>query len=212
MNGKIVSLTLVLVVLAGFVALRVIRTDQPAEPERQTSPSADMENGASAVHVTRSTEESPIRFTDVTQQSGIVFRYYGAPTPEQNMVEQNGGGVALLDLDGDTVLDVFLVNGSQFAATAEAVGASNQVFRATTGGAYDDVTVVAELQAFGFGMGCTVGDYDNDGNLDLFVGNESFPCQLFHNNGAGTFNDVAERAGVISSGAGIASAERRPGC
>lgn len=185
----------VLVVLAGFVALRILRTRQPAEPKRETSQFDDMENGSSVVHVTQATEKSPIRFTDVTQQSGIVFRYYGAPTAEQNMIEQNGGGVALLDLDGDSVLDVFLVNGSQFAATAETVGASNEVFRATTDGKYDDVTVVAGLQAFGFGMGCTVGDYDNDGFPDVYATYYG-RNRLWHNNGDGTYHEVTTQAGV----------------
>ncbi|MDG1893742.1 MAG: VCBS repeat-containing protein [Fuerstiella sp.] len=195
MKRKITFLSLVLVVLAGLVAFGVLWTRQTAEPQRETVHSPLTGNGASAARVTQVTEESPIRFTDVTQQSGIVFRYYGAPTPEHNMIEQNGGGVALLDLDGDSVLDVFLVNGSQFAATAETVGASNQIFRATAEGAYDDVTTVSGLQAFGFGMGCAVGDYNNDGFSDVYV-----TCygrnRMWQNNGDGTYHEITMQAGV----------------
>jgi enediyne biosynthesis protein E4 len=138
---------------------------------------------------------SPFLFTDVSREAGIDFVYYGNPSPEHYMTEQNGGGVALFDFDGDGVLDVFLVNGSHFDRPAEQSGATSRLFRAGGGWSYSDVTFPAGLEAYGFGMGCASGDYDNDGFPDLFI------CyygknRLYRNNGDGTFTDVTEEARV----------------
>ena len=157
------------------------------------------------------TEPSPFRFSSVAEQAGIDFTYYGNPTAEHYMTEQNGGGVALFDFDGDGRLDIFLVNGSNFDRPAEQENASNRLFRAVGTLKYEDVTRSAGLEAFGFGMGCAAGDYDNDGFPDLFV------CyygrnRLWHNNGDGTFTDVTTEAGVgdsrWASSAGFADFDR----
>ncbi len=76
--------------------------------------------------------------------------------------------------------------------------------------AFEDVTEAAGLLTFHPTQTAAWGDYDNDGWLDLFVGNESIagrshPCQLFRNNGPGadgrvTFSEVAESAGVAAGG------------
>ncbi len=139
--------------------------------------------------------ESPIRFAHVTERSGIDFEYYGSPSPQLYMTEQNGGGVALLDYNGDGRLDLFFVNGSHFERPAEKVGASNRLYRALGALEYEDVTESAGLAAFGFGMGCAAADYDNDGFTDLFVTYYG-PNRLWHNNGDGTFEEVTVQAGL----------------
>ena len=111
------------------------------------------------------------------------------------MTEQNGGGVALFDFDLDDHLDIFLVNGSNFDRPAQVVGASNCLYRAVGRLQYEEVARLAGLQAYGFGMGCTAGDYDNDGFSDLFVAYYG-PNRLWHNNGDGTFAEVSADAGV----------------
>ncbi|MFH1266900.1 MAG: CRTAC1 family protein [Planctomycetota bacterium] len=156
-------------------------------------------------------EPSPFRFSSIAEQVGIDFSYYGKPSPQQYMVEQNGGGVALFDFDGDGRLDVFLVNGSNFDRPAEQHNASSRLFRAVDTLKYEDVTLSAGLEAFGFGTGCAAGDYDNDGFTDLFVCYYG-PNRLWHNNGDGTFTDVTAEAGVgdsrWASSAGFADFDR----
>jgi hypothetical protein len=143
-------------------------------------------------------ERSPFRFSSVAEQAGIDFVYYGSPSPQHYMTEQNGGGIALFDYDGDNRLDIFLVNGSHFDHPAEPENATSRLFRAVDTLQYEDVTVSAGLEAFGLGQGCAAGDYDNDGFTDLFVCYYG-PNRLWHNNGDGTFTDVTAEAGVGDS-------------
>ncbi len=149
--------------------------------------------------------DSPIRFTSVGKAAGIDCTYYGGPSPQHFMTEQNGGGVALFDFDQDGWLDIFFTNGSHFERPAEQVGptASQRLYRNVTGTGdgemrFEDVTATAGLMAFGFGMGCAAGDYDNDGYPDLFVC-EYGRQRLWRNRGDGTFDDVTQPAGVADS-------------
>lgn len=140
-------------------------------------------------------ENSPFHFELVTPQSGIDFVYYGSPTPEAHMTDQNGGGVALLDFENDGQLDLFFVNGSKFQDPIKDLSTSNRLYRSAGNFRYEDVTLPADLFSHGFGMGCTAGDYDNDGFSDLFVA-----CfgrdRLWRNNGDGTFTETTDYAGV----------------
>ena len=150
--------------------------------------------------------ESPIRFVAMpSATTGINFEYYGSPSDEHYLTEQNGGGVAVLDSDGDGHSDLFFVNGSHFGISAESHNASNQLFRGTGEFRFQDVTRESGLQAFNFGHGCAVGDYNNDGFSDLFVA-----CygrnQLWCNNGDGTYSDVTDAAGVGHTGFGSSAA------
>ncbi len=132
---------------------------------------------------------SPISFSDVTQQSGIDFTYYGVPSPQAYMTEQNGGGVAVFDADGDQVQDIFLVNGSHFQKPAESGEQSSQLYRGRGKFSYDKVTRSAFIEHHSFGMGVASGDFDNDGFADLFIacfGRNS----LFQNQGDGTFRRI----------------------
>lgn len=139
---------------------------------------------------------SPIHFTTVpARESGLSFEYYGNPSDEHYMTEQNGGGVALFDADGDGRLDIFLANGSHFRRPAESVGASHRLFRQIDDWQFQDITVSAGLQSYGFGQGCAAGDYDNDGFCDLFVAHYG-GSRLWHNNGDGTFADATHDSGL----------------
>ncbi|MCA9145002.1 MAG: CRTAC1 family protein [Planctomycetales bacterium] len=146
-----------------------------------------------------------IRFAVVTKQAGVDFTYYGGPSPEHYMTEQNGGGVGLLDFDGDGQLDIFFANGSHFMRSAEQAGATHQLYRAVGQLAYVEVSGVAGVDEFGFGMGCASGDYDNDGFVDLFL-TQYGKNRLWHNNGDGTFSEVAASAGVMDDRWGTSAA------
>jgi enediyne biosynthesis protein E4 len=145
------------------------------------------------------------RFTNVASQAGIEFEYYGGPSRDGHMTEQNGGGVAVFDFDHDGTPDLFFANGSRFDKSAEAANESSRLYRATGKLTYGDVTQTAGLESFGFGMGTCAGDFDNDGFVDLFLA-----CygrnRLWRNNGDGTFADITDAAGVGDDSWGTSAA------
>ena len=140
------------------------------------------------------------KFTDVTAAAGLsrARNVSGAPSDKRYLVEEMGCGVALFDYDNDGWLDIFLVNGSAFDLPPSSRKPGGYLFRNNRDGTFTDVTREAGITHTGWGQGCCVGDYDNDGFDDLFVS-----CWgrnvLYHNNGNGTFTDVSVKAGVAGS-------------
>ncbi len=144
---------------------------------------------------------APIIFTDVTARAGLMHarNISGSATNKQFLLEEMGCGVALFDYDNDGWLDIFLVNGTRFDTTVADRKPTSYLFHNNRDGTFTDVTEKARLTASGWGQGCCVGDYDNDGFDDLFVMYWGRNV-LYHNNGDGTFTDVSEQAGVAGSG------------
>ena len=152
-------------------------------------------------------ESNTAKFVDVTAARGLKFRYLSSRTTKKYLLETMAPGVALFDYDNDGRLDIFLVNGAPIAdPTPKGTVPQktspeywNRLYHQKSDGTFEDVTERAGLQGKGYGMGVAVGDYDNDGNEDLYVtaygGN-----RLYHNNGNGTFTDVTEQAGVVGEG------------
>src|SRR5688572_4404321 len=148
-----------------------------------------------------------VRFEDVAIDAGIEFRHQASRTPEKYLIETMGSGVALLDADGDGMLDIYLVNGAAITAPApkgfvpEKASAKfhNRLYRQAKGGRFQDVTSKAGLEGRGYGMGVAVADYDNDGDQDLYV--TGYPENiLYRNQGDGTFEDVTRAAGAAGGG------------
>lgn len=139
----------------------------------------------------------PVIFQDVAAQAGLTTWRNHTGTPEKRIIiEAKGSGVCLLDYDNDGWLDIFLVSGSTFDAMAgKAVAPRAALFHNNHDGTFSDVTNKAGLENGRWGLGCAVGDYDNDGWPDLYVTNVG-TNRLYHNNHDGTFTDVATKAGV----------------
>jgi hypothetical protein len=149
-----------------------------------------------AAAVFRGGETSTIRFEDVSAASNIRFTTRNSATPNKNQIEAMVAGVALLDYDQDGYLDVFLVNGAEIPSLIKTSPVYwNRLFHNNHDGTFTDVTERAGVKGNGYGMGVSVGDYDNDGYPDIFVANVT-GNQLLHNNRDGTFTDVTESAGL----------------
>jgi hypothetical protein len=135
-----------------------------------------------------------IRFRDATVDMKLAMRH--GPGPRRRLLpEDTGSGLAWGDYDGDGDWDLYVVNfpGSP-GQTADADGA-NRLFR-NDGHGFTDVTEEAGVaDQEGFGMGATFVDYDDDGDVDLYVANFG-PNRLFRHRGDGTFEEVAAQAGV----------------
>jgi enediyne biosynthesis protein E4 len=150
----------------------------------------------------RATRSRPqFHFLDVAAQAGLgkAINVTGGVTRKRYLVEEMGCGVAFLDYDNDGWLDIFMVNGTRFDGLPAGSPPSSFLFHNNRDGTFTDVTRQAGLVRTGWGQGCCVGDYDNDGFDDLFV---TYWGQnvLYHNNGNGTFTDVTADAGLIQPG------------
>ncbi len=143
---------------------------------------------------TISTEEQ-IEFVDVTEAAGIGWRHDNAASPEKYLIETMGGGGAFLDYDNDGWLDIFLANSASTPQYRPSELPKNALYRNNGDGSFAERTRAAGLEQSGFAMGVAVGDYDNDGDSDIYV--TAFgPNRLYRNNGDGTFTDVTEQAKV----------------
>jgi enediyne biosynthesis protein E4 len=135
-----------------------------------------------------------VHFTDVTQQVGINFKHVSSPE-KKYIVESMSGGVALFDYDNDGYLDIYLVNSLTIDMVKSKQKTRSALYHNKGDGTFTDVTDTAGVGDIGWGMGATVGDYNNDGFDDIYV-----TClganHLLRNNGDGTFTDVTAKAGV----------------
>jgi len=147
--------------------------------------------------------ESPplgVTFLDVAKQSGLNAKtIYGGEHKNKYLLETTGCGIAFYDYDNDGWLDIFLVNGSRLEGFPKGQEPISRLFKNNRDGTFTDVTLAAGVAYSGWGQGCCVGDYDNDGFDDLFVSYFG-RNRLYHNNGNGAFTEVAEKAGVATSG------------
>ena len=138
-----------------------------------------------------------IRFTDITVELGIEFRHTNGESGQKYFIEPIGSGVALFDYDNDNDLDLYFVNGGDLPGMVSPIQPTNRLYR-NDGATFTDVTTEAAIGNTGYGLGCCVGDYNNDGFTDLYVTNYGANV-LYHNNGNGTFTDVTAHAGVSSN-------------
>jgi hypothetical protein len=176
------------------------------EPQRQGR-SYSVEEPPKTALPAGPTAPSPVTFSDFSLSSKMSFRHAGSATPTKYLLETMGGGVAIFDYNNDGRMDLFFANGALLKNHMPRLGIPdksdakfwNRLYRQKPDGTFEDVTERAGLKGDGFDMGAATGDYDNDGNVDLYVtgygGNH-----LYHNNGDGSFADVSQKTGVSSSG------------
>lgn len=137
-----------------------------------------------------------IPFRDITTESGVDFVHYSSAHGEKLLPETMGGGCAFLDYDNDGDQDLLFVNAMDWPDTPDAQrrSATLALYANDGRGSFTNVTTKAGLDLSMYGMGCAVGDYDNDGNVDIYLTGLN-ANRLLHNVG-GRFVDVTEQARV----------------
>jgi hypothetical protein len=153
---------------------------------------------------------SHLRFIDTTSAWKIDFKHDNSPTPSKHLLEAMSGGVALLDYDNDGRLDIFLTNGARIDESM--MGGKlpdksdprfwNRLYHQNADGTFTEVAEKAGVTGKAqnhYNNGVAVGDFDNDGFVDLYV--TGFGANtLYRNRGDGTFADVTETAQAAASG------------
>jgi hypothetical protein len=135
----------------------------------------------------------PFTFDDVTSRAGISFVHENGAAGAYWYPELFGGGVAVIDADGDRWPDLLFVNGRRWTA---GVRASHALFHNNRNGTFTNVTSGSGFDALDvYGLGAAVGDFDNDGRDDVFV-TTTEGGRLMRNTGANKFVDVTSRAGI----------------
>ncbi|MES1258357.1 MAG: CRTAC1 family protein [Acidobacteriota bacterium] len=133
---------------------------------------------------------------DIVGRTGIHFRHLSSPH-KRYIVDSMGGGVALIDYDGDGWPDIYFTDSPDVDLASGPAQARSVLYHNDRNGRFTDVTDKAGVGHPCWANGAVVGDYNNDGRPDLLV-----TCfggvVLYHNNGDGTFSDVTQTAGLGS--------------
>ncbi len=151
-------------------------------------------------------------FTDVTAQAGVTGTVPG-------LGKAWAVTAGWFDYNNDGLLDLLVVNYLDYDIKTAALchveavptycspndfhGTPNILYRNNGDGTFTDVSEPSHISRYvGKGMGVAFADYDNDGRTDIFISNDTFPNYLLHNNGNGTFTDVAMVAGAAFTDSG----------
>jgi len=203
--------------LAVFLFLNGCKKESSTEPSGQPAassspqpevpapaPSVSVPSTSQPVPATETTSalvrpSGPIEFTDVTTQAGIRFKHNSGAFGKKYLPETMGSGVCFIDYDNDGWQDIFFVNSMDWPGHKSGGKSLPALYHNNHDSTFTDVTQQAGLAVETYGLGCAVGDYDNDGFDDLYlttVGSN----HLYHNLGNGKFADVTTKAGVADPG------------
>ncbi|MCH7573790.1 MAG: CRTAC1 family protein [Candidatus Marinimicrobia bacterium] len=143
-------------------------------------------------------QQSAIVFTDITREAGLDFVHISGAFGRKWMPETLGSGGGFLDYDNDGLPDIFLVNSAYW--TGHESGSAppvSRLYRNLGAGRFEDVSAAAGLDFTLYGMGCTFADYDNDGDLDIYI--TAVGDNKLLRNDSGIFTDVTRAAGVLGN-------------
>jgi hypothetical protein len=187
--------------LTALLAASGCKQKEVSHPDVASDPKASVATPASTVPAPASTPErpsGPVHFSDITAQAGIHFKHNNGAFGQKYLPETMGSGVCFIDYDNDGWQDILLVNSMDWPGHSKG-HSYPALYHNNHDGTFTDVTRRAGLDVEMYGMGCAVGDYDNDGYDDIYITGVG-GSRLFHNSGHGTFTDVTAKAGVSSPG------------
>jgi len=163
------------------------------EPEQVTAPA---EVASPTTRKTPAVPPPSMPFKDVTKEAGIAFVHENGAAGEKLLPETMGGGVGILDYDGDADMDILFVNSKRWDWNSRPGGtpATCALYSNDGKGNFTDVSNETGLDVSLYGMGCAIGDYDDDGDPDVYLSAVG-PNRLLRNDG-GKFVDVTAQAGV----------------
>jgi len=178
---------LALVGLSAIILARAAPAFQGmATPSRAPRPAPKIDINLPAIHVD---------FRDIAPEAGLTAQNVsGSETHKKYIIETTGTGVAIFDYDNDGLQDIFLVNATTLESKDKA---TSHLYHNLGNLRFEDVTAKSGLARTGWGQGVCVGDYDNDGQRDIFVTYYGHSV-LYHNEGNGIFKDITAQAGLSS--------------
>ena len=172
------------------------------------APQPSSDTASNSMLQASNTVSSPL-FEDITSSAGLHFNHILADGKLDNIVKSDGAGGVIFDCDNDGFMDVYVVNsGPEKGISNAAEGSSrepNRLFRNKGNGTFEDITEKAGVAGHGFGITAAAADYDNDGDIDLYVVNYGGGI-LYQNQGNGTFTDVTAKANLVTKQGSISAA------
>jgi hypothetical protein len=141
-------------------------------------------------------------FKDVTAAAGVTFTHNSGRAGKKYLPETMGSGGAFVDLDGDGWLDIVLVNSRDWTPRAASL---HGLYRNNRDGTFADVVKGSGLDQPVYGLGVTAGDYDNDGDDDLYI-TALEGDRLYRNDGGFKFTNVAKGSGIVNANFGTSAA------
>jgi enediyne biosynthesis protein E4 len=195
-----ITCCLSLLTLFGMTACRQAqpRPSESQQSSKLASPSPKSPAPETATPPAMVRPSGPIRFVDVTHAAGIRFRHSSGAYGKKYLPETMGSGVCVIDYDGDGWQDILFVNSMDWPEHKTSVS-TPALYHNNHDGTFTDVTRTSGFAKEMYGLGCAVGDFDNDGRDDIYItalgGN-----YLFRNLGGGHFADVTAKAHVKDPG------------
>lgn len=142
-----------------------------------------------------------IQLQETAQIAGLRVNHLSAAHGQFRLVETMGSGAGLIDFDADGYLDILICQGSEIPVDSDDTKPDNatQLYRNLRNGTFENVAEQAGVAFRGFAQGVAIGDYDGDGDDDIYISGFQ-TAALFENQGNGTFENVTEKSGVVTHG------------
>ena len=186
-NRNLVSIAATLAVMCALQAIGPKLLSQMASGNATDQPIRPLPPGMKA---------PVVDFRDVAAQAGLTAEVISGEVDQTYIVENTGTGVAIFDYDNDGLPDIFLLQGDRLKNSGPPL--TPHLYHNLGGLRFEDVTVKAGIGHLGWSQGVCAGDADNDGHVDLFIGQWGHNVFL-HNMGDGTFRDETKERGLYEA-------------